>query len=286
MTVDPTHRLRHAARVFPNPTRELLPGMFVRARLEEGTRADGHPRAAARRDPQPEGRGRPRWSSARTTRSSGACPDAERAVGNRGWSPTGLKPGDRVIVDGLQKIDPARRSSRAAATAAAPAPSPPDARRRASSTMSRFFIDRPDLRLGHRHRHHARRARSRSRSLPIAQYPGIAPPDDHRQRDLSRRLGARRSRTRSRRSSSSSMNGIDNLRYIVVVERPRPARRRSRSPSSSGTEPDIAQVQVQNKLQLATPLLPQEVQQQGVQVTKSSAQLPAWSSASSPRTAA
>lgn len=37
----------------------------------------------------------------------------------------------------------------------------------------------------------------------------------------------------------------------------------------NGTDPDTAQVQVQNKLALATPLLPQEVQQQGVQVTKS-----------------
>ena len=37
----------------------------------------------------------------------------------------------------------------------------------------------------------------------------------------------------------------------------------------SGTPPDIAQVQVQNKLQLAMPLLPQEVQRQGVNVTKS-----------------
>src|SRR3546814_12609733 len=35
-----------------------------------------------------------------------------------------------------------------------------------------------------------------------------------------------------------------------------------------GTNPDTAQVQVQNKLQLATPLLPQEVQQQGIRVTK------------------
>jgi multidrug efflux pump len=38
-----------------------------------------------------------------------------------------------------------------------------------------------------------------------------------------------------------------------------------------GTDPDIAQVQVQNKLQAATPLLPQEVQRQGIQVTKSAA---------------
>ncbi|WP_139787770.1 efflux RND transporter permease subunit, partial [Salmonella enterica] len=38
----------------------------------------------------------------------------------------------------------------------------------------------------------------------------------------------------------------------------------------SGTDADIAQVQVQNKLQLAMPLLPQEVQQQGVSIEKSS----------------
>ncbi len=38
----------------------------------------------------------------------------------------------------------------------------------------------------------------------------------------------------------------------------------------SGTDADIAQVQVQNKLQLAMPLLPQEVQQQWVSVEKSS----------------
>src|SRR5690606_32565096 len=37
-----------------------------------------------------------------------------------------------------------------------------------------------------------------------------------------------------------------------------------------GTDPDIAQVQVQNKLQLAMPLLPQEVQRQGVSVSKAS----------------
>ena len=35
-----------------------------------------------------------------------------------------------------------------------------------------------------------------------------------------------------------------------------------------GTNPDTAQVQVQNKLSLAQPLLPQEVQQQGIRVTK------------------
>ncbi|WP_178123843.1 efflux RND transporter permease subunit, partial [Pseudomonas sp. BAV 4579] len=63
------------------------------------------------------------------------------------------------------------------------------------------------------------------------------------------------------------MNGIDNLRYISSE---------SNSDGSmtiivtfnQGTNSDIAQVQVQNKLQLATPLLPQEVQQQGIRVAK------------------
>src|SRR5258706_5125901 len=39
---------------------------------------------------------------------------------------------------------------------------------------------------------------------------------------------------------------------------------------AAGTNPDIAQVQVQNKLQLATPLLPTQVQQAGIRVTQSS----------------
>ena len=63
------------------------------------------------------------------------------------------------------------------------------------------------------------------------------------------------------------LNGIDGLRYISSE---------SNSDGSmsitvtfdQGVDPDIAQVQVQNKLQPATPLLPQEVQQQGIRVTK------------------
>lgn len=53
-------------------------------------------------------------------------------------------------------------------------------------------------------------------------------------------------------SSTSASNGGFNI--IVTFKQ--------------GTDPDIAQVQVQNKLQLATPMLPQEVQQQGMSVSK------------------
>ncbi|MFJ4064406.1 efflux RND transporter permease subunit [Pseudomonas sp. NPDC089996] len=63
------------------------------------------------------------------------------------------------------------------------------------------------------------------------------------------------------------LNNLDGLRYISSE---------SNSDGSmtiivtfdQGTDPDIAQVQVQNKLQLATPLLPEEVQRQGLRVAK------------------
>jgi len=63
------------------------------------------------------------------------------------------------------------------------------------------------------------------------------------------------------------LNGLDGLRYITST---------SNSDGSmnitvtfdQGTNPDIAQVQVQNKLQLATSLLPEEVQRQGIRVAK------------------
>ncbi|WP_310608237.1 efflux RND transporter permease subunit [Buttiauxella brennerae] len=104
--------------------------------------------------------------------------------------------------------------------------------------------------------------------LPIAQYPTIAPPavavtatypgaDAQTVQDTVTQV------------IEQNMNGIDNLMYMS-----------STSDSAggvtitltfkSGTSPDIAQVQVQNKLQLAMPLLPQEVQQQGISVEKSS----------------
>jgi len=64
------------------------------------------------------------------------------------------------------------------------------------------------------------------------------------------------------------MNGIDGLRYMSSSSNADGSMEISLT-FEQGTDPDIAQVQVQNKLQLATPLLPMEVQQQGIRVTKS-----------------
>ncbi|EGX5133066.1 hydrophobe/amphiphile efflux-1 family RND transporter [Salmonella enterica] len=104
--------------------------------------------------------------------------------------------------------------------------------------------------------------------LPVAQYPTIAPPAV----SISATYPGADAQTVQDTVTQvieQNMNGIDNLMYMSST---------SNSAGSvtitltfqSGTDPDIAQVQVQNKLQLATPLLPQEVQQQGISVEKSS----------------
>jgi len=103
-------------------------------------------------------------------------------------------------------------------------------------------------------------------SLPVNQYPSIAPPAI----GISVTYPGASAQTVQDtvvQVIEQQMNGIDGLRYISSS---------SNSDGSmeitvtfnQGTNPDIAQVQVQNKLQLATPLLPQEVQQQGIRVTK------------------
>ncbi|HWA42543.1 MAG TPA: efflux RND transporter permease subunit [Hypericibacter adhaerens] len=105
-------------------------------------------------------------------------------------------------------------------------------------------------------------------TLPVEQYPTIAPPSVQVRANYAGASAATVEATITQ-VIEQQMNGLDNLLYIS-----------SNSDNSGaatitltfapGTDPDIAQVQVQNKLQLATPLLPQAVQQAGVSVTKSS----------------
>ncbi len=106
-------------------------------------------------------------------------------------------------------------------------------------------------------------------ALPIAQYPTIAPPAVFDQRHLSRRLG-RDGRKLGHPGHRAAAQGPRPPAVFLLdqqLERPGPDHRHLRA----GTNPDIAQVQVQNKLQAATPLLPAQVQQQGLVVAKSQA---------------
>ena len=121
VTVNATTNSVTVRAIFPNPRGDLLPGLFVRARLEEGQRPDAIlvPQLAVSRN----SKGEP------TTMVVGANSTVElrvlqtpRAVGNQWLVTSGLKPGDQVIVDNLQRIRP---GAPVKVAAAAPAPTPP-----------------------------------------------------------------------------------------------------------------------------------------------------------------
>ncbi|MCF7533076.1 efflux RND transporter permease subunit [Pseudomonas petrae] len=102
--------------------------------------------------------------------------------------------------------------------------------------------------------------------LPINQYPAIAPPA------IAIAVTYPGANAQTVQDTvvqviEQQLNGIDNLRY-VSSESNSDGSMTITATFNQGTNPDIAQVQVQNKLNLATPLLPQEVQQQGIRVTK------------------
>ena len=102
--------------------------------------------------------------------------------------------------------------------------------------------------------------------LPINQYPSIAPPAVGIQVTYPG-ASAQTVQDTVVQVIEQQLNGIDGLRYISS-ESNSDGSMTITATFDQGTNPDIAQVQVQNKLQLATPLLPQEVQQQGIRVTK------------------
>ena len=90
---------------IPNPEQELLPGMFVRARVEEGIRSDAIlvPQQGVQRDR----RGNP---IALVVNDEGKVEERKiettRAIGDQWLVDAGLEPGDRVIVEGSQKARP------------------------------------------------------------------------------------------------------------------------------------------------------------------------------------
>src|SRR3984957_2748660 len=130
--------------------------------------------------------------------------------------------------------------------------------------MSKFFIDRPIfawviaivLMIGP----------LAVVTLPVAQYPSIAPPA------IAITViypGASADTVQSTvvQVIEQQLSGLDHLLYFSS-EGDKDGSMTITLNFEQGTNPDIAQVQVQNKLQLATPLLPPEVQQQGIKVAK------------------
>ncbi|OSP56396.1 efflux RND transporter permease subunit [Pseudoruegeria sp. SK021] len=106
-------------------------------------------------------------------------------------------------------------------------------------------------------------------TLPIAQYPQIAPPSVS---VAATYPGASAETVESTVTQvlEQQLTGLDGLRYMSSSSTASGSAAISLT-FETGTDPDIAQVQVQNKLSQASALLPEAVQRQGVQVTKGSA---------------
>ncbi len=105
VTVDPATGTQAIRAVFANPRSLLLPGMYVRAELVEGTKSNGIlvPQRAVTRDPK----------GAATVLVIGAdgklAPrplQTQRTVGDAWLVTGGLNPGDRIVVEGAQMLQP------------------------------------------------------------------------------------------------------------------------------------------------------------------------------------
>jgi membrane fusion protein (multidrug efflux system) len=105
VTVDPTTGDFLLRAIVPNPSGVLLPGMYVRARLDEGVLPQGvlAPQQGITHDPKGNG-------SALVVDKDGKVEPrivkATRTIGNQWLIEEGLSAGDRLIVEGLQKVQP------------------------------------------------------------------------------------------------------------------------------------------------------------------------------------
>jgi membrane fusion protein (multidrug efflux system) len=105
VSVDPTTGSVILRMVFPNPKGTLLPGMFVRAQVKEGVNEQAIliPQQAVLRDPK----GNPYVLVVDAGGTAQPRPLAlDRAIGDKWLITSGLAPGDRVIIEGIQRVRP------------------------------------------------------------------------------------------------------------------------------------------------------------------------------------
>ncbi|RZA10450.1 MAG: multidrug efflux RND transporter permease subunit, partial [Lysobacteraceae bacterium] len=127
--------------------------------------------------------------------------------------------------------------------------------------MARFFIDRPIfawviailIMLG---------GGMAIRTLPVEQYPDIAPPAVSITANYSG-ASAQTVEDSVTQVIEQQLKGLDNLLYMAATSSSS-GQSRITLTFNAGTDPDVAQMQVQNKLQAAMRRLPQAVQNQGV----------------------
>jgi membrane fusion protein, multidrug efflux system len=105
VTVDPTTGSVTLRLVFPNPNNVLLPGMFVRAIVQEGVNEQALlvPQQGVTRDVK----GIPvAWIVNKDEKVEQRVLELDRAIGDKWLVTGGLAAGDRLIVEGLQKVRP------------------------------------------------------------------------------------------------------------------------------------------------------------------------------------
>ena len=105
VTVDPTTGSVILRMVFPNPKGVLMPGMFVRAIIQEGIHKNAIlvPQQAVSRDPK----GNPQvWIVDKDGNVQQKQLTLDRAIGNEWLVSSGLEQGDQVIVEGISKVKP------------------------------------------------------------------------------------------------------------------------------------------------------------------------------------
>ncbi|MGE5516860.1 MAG: efflux RND transporter periplasmic adaptor subunit [Bacteroidota bacterium] len=123
VTVDQTTGAVQVRAVFPNPAKQLYPGLFVRARVEQGVRDNAVlvPQQALVRTPDG---GAAVWVVAADNKVGQRPVVTAQVIGDKWLINSGVQAGDRVVVEGLQKIRPGaevRPVEAGAAKAAAPA---------------------------------------------------------------------------------------------------------------------------------------------------------------------
>jgi membrane fusion protein, multidrug efflux system len=138
VTVDPTTGDFSLRAIVPNPNGELLPGMYVRAIVDEGVLPQGvlAPQQGILRDPKGN-------ASALVVSAQGKVEPravkATRTIGDQWLIDEGLAAGDRLIVEGLQKVQPGMAVKAVEASegvAGTPATAEPDAKANSAAPAS------------------------------------------------------------------------------------------------------------------------------------------------------
>ena len=188
--VDPATGAIRLAGVFPNPGNTLRPGQYGRVRAETTTREGRVAGAAARRHRtagQLPGRRRGRENKV----SIRPVKVGER-IGAMWIIADGVQAGERVVAEGVQKVGTWRNGQSGALRSR---------RRRKANHNVEVLHQSPDRRDGDLDSHGDRRRRH-AHTLPVAQFPNIAPPEIQVRRPTSAPT-RRRSSSRSPRRSSS-----------------------------------------------------------------------------------